>query len=88
MFSPYVFPVTASTFNFASPVFVAVTIIGVIMWWITPEENWLSREFVDLARKGIQVGSDDDLTGEKGEGSAEAEAEVEATTPAESVARA
>lgn len=67
MFSPYVFPVTASTFNFASPVFVGVTIIGVVSWYFTPEERWLSRDFIAQARAGIQVGSDDDLTGEKGE---------------------
>lgn len=52
MFSPYVFPVTAETFNFASPVFVAVTLMGVASWWIVPEERWLSKEFIRSAQIG------------------------------------
>lgn len=62
MFSPYVWPVTAETFNFSCVLFVFVTIIGVVSWFIVPESKWLSREFVAQARAGIQVGSDDDLT--------------------------
>lgn len=83
MFSPYTFPVSAATFNFASPVFVGVTILGVVSWWFTPEDRWLSREFIAQARAGIQVASDEDLTGEKGEGSPSA-----STTTAETAARA
>jgi hypothetical protein len=62
MFSPYVWPVTAETFNFSSVLFVFVTLIGVVSWYIVPESKWLSREFVAQARAGIRVGSDDDLT--------------------------
>lgn len=62
MFSPYVWPVTAETFNFSSVLFVFVTIIGAVSWFIVPESKWLSRDFVAQARAGIQVGSDDDLT--------------------------
>ncbi|SGZ26969.1 BQ5605_C025g10013 [Microbotryum silenes-dioicae] len=49
MFSPYTFPVTAQTFNFAAPVFVGITICGIISWWIVPEERWLSKEFIQAA---------------------------------------
>lgn len=62
MFSPYVWPVTPETFNFSSVLFVFVTIIGVVSWYIVPESRWLSRDFIDQARAGIKVGSDDDLT--------------------------
>lgn len=58
MFSPYVYPVTAQTFNFASPVFAAVTLMGVISWWIVPEERWLSKEFIQQAQAGIEITSE------------------------------
>ncbi|KAG6896856.1 hypothetical protein C0992_005603 [Termitomyces sp. T32_za158] len=44
--SPFFFPVTAETFNFACVIFGAVTIFGIISWWITPEEKWLRHELV------------------------------------------
>ncbi|KAG5732263.1 Eukaryotic translation initiation factor 5B [Termitomyces sp. T112] len=46
MISPFFFPVTAETFNFACVIFGAVTIFGIISWWLTPEDKWLRREFV------------------------------------------
>lgn len=64
MFSPYVFPVTAQTFNFSCVIFAFVTLLGVVMYLITPEDRWLSREFIAQARAGITVGSDDSLVGE------------------------
>ncbi|KAK7471228.1 hypothetical protein VKT23_002636 [Stygiomarasmius scandens] len=44
--SPFFFPVTAETFNFACVIFGAVTIFGILSWWFTPEEKWLRREVV------------------------------------------
>ncbi|KAJ7590559.1 gamma-aminobutyric acid transporter [Mycena floridula] len=47
MISPFFFPVTSETFNFAPVIFGAVTILGVISWWLTPEQNWLRKEQVE-----------------------------------------
>ncbi|KAM0746497.1 gamma-aminobutyric acid transporter [Meredithblackwellia eburnea MCA 4105] len=46
LFSPYEWPVTAQNFNFSSVIFGAVTIFGIISWWIVPEANWLSRRAI------------------------------------------
>ncbi|KAF7364728.1 Gamma-aminobutyric acid transporter [Mycena venus] len=46
MISPFFFPVTAETFNFAPVIFGAVTIFGVASWYVTPEDKWLRRELV------------------------------------------
>ncbi|KAJ7852785.1 amino acid permease-domain-containing protein [Mycena olivaceomarginata] len=46
MISPFFFPVTAETWNFAPVIFGAVTIFGVISWYFTPEDKWLRRELV------------------------------------------
>jgi translation initiation factor 5B len=47
--SPYFFPVTADTFNFASVIFGAVSLFGVASWWLTPAEKWLRQEQVEQA---------------------------------------
>ncbi|KAG8935867.1 hypothetical protein FRC02_005866 [Tulasnella sp. 418] len=52
MISPFFFPVTAETFNFAGVIFGAVTIFAVITWWFTPPERWLRTELVNAARQG------------------------------------
>ncbi|KAJ7867058.1 gamma-aminobutyric acid transporter [Mycena leptocephala] len=44
MISPFFFPVTAETFNFAPVIFGAVTIFGIVSWYFTPEDKWLRRE--------------------------------------------
>ncbi|KAJ7638435.1 amino acid transporter [Roridomyces roridus] len=41
MISPFYFPVTSETFNFASVIFGAVTIFGIASWYFTPEDKWL-----------------------------------------------
>ncbi|KAL7816860.1 amino acid/polyamine transporter I [Trichoderma aethiopicum] len=41
LFSPYVFPVTGETLNYAPVIMGAVTIFAVISWWVIPEERWL-----------------------------------------------
>ncbi|KAJ6464674.1 gamma-aminobutyric acid transporter [Mycena vitilis] len=46
MISPFFFPVTAETFNFAPVIFGTVTIFGVVSWYFTPEDKWLRRELV------------------------------------------
>jgi len=43
MLSPFTFPVTAATFNFACVIFGGVTVFGITTWYFTPEEKWLPR---------------------------------------------
>ncbi|KAI0662858.1 hypothetical protein C8Q70DRAFT_1042556 [Cubamyces menziesii] len=42
--SPFQFPTNAETFNFACVILGAVTIFGIISWYIIPEDKWLRRE--------------------------------------------
>ncbi|KAL4075578.1 hypothetical protein J3A83DRAFT_4356844 [Scleroderma citrinum] len=44
--SPFYFPVTADTFNFAVVIFGAITIFAFLSWYLIPEEKWLRREQV------------------------------------------
>lgn len=44
MLSPFFFPVTAETFNFACVIFGSITIFGILSWYFTPAEKWLRRE--------------------------------------------
>jgi len=44
--SPFTFPVTAETFNFASVIFGSITIFALISWWLIPEEKWLRKKFL------------------------------------------
>ena len=41
LFSPIQFPVTADTFNYSCVIFGAITIFGIVTWWVTPEDRWL-----------------------------------------------
>lgn len=45
-FSPFQFPVTATNFNFACVIFVAVTIMAIVSYYVIPEENWLARRSI------------------------------------------
>ncbi|KAF2424507.1 amino acid transporter [Tothia fuscella] len=40
LFSPLYFPVTAEGFNYSPVIFAAVTLFGLLSWWIIPEEKW------------------------------------------------
>ncbi|KAF9518418.1 hypothetical protein BS47DRAFT_1371047 [Hydnum rufescens UP504] len=44
--SPFTFPVTAQTLNFAGVIFGAVTLIAIVTWYVTPEDRWLRREHI------------------------------------------
>ncbi|KAJ6516258.1 gamma-aminobutyric acid transporter [Mycena sanguinolenta] len=55
MISPFFFPVTAETFNFAPVIFGAVTIFGVASWYFTPEDKWLRRELVLQAATAVHA---------------------------------
>jgi hypothetical protein len=49
MVSPFYFPVTADTFNFAPVILGAVTIFAVFTWYFTPANNWLRQEQIEQA---------------------------------------
>ncbi|KAL8292848.1 hypothetical protein RQP46_000542 [Phenoliferia psychrophenolica] len=59
LFSPFTFPVTAQNFNFSSVIFVAITLMGVVSWWVVPEKNWLARRAGVL---DVVEGRDDDAS--------------------------
>jgi amino acid transporter len=44
LYSPYEFPVTASTFNYAPVIMGAVTIFALLSWWLIPEDRWLPSQ--------------------------------------------
>ncbi|KAF9526273.1 hypothetical protein CPB83DRAFT_770518 [Crepidotus variabilis] len=46
MLSPFFFPVSAETFNFAVVIFGSITVFGIFSWYFTPLEKWLRREQV------------------------------------------
>ncbi|KAK0875356.1 hypothetical protein LTR87_010846 [Friedmanniomyces endolithicus] len=41
LFSPLYFPVTGATFNYSPVIFAAITLFGLLTYWLTPEEQWL-----------------------------------------------
>lgn len=61
LISPYYFPVSVDTFNFAPVIFGAVTIFGVIAYFIVPEDKWLSR------RKLIEINQNEAWEREEGQ---------------------
>jgi translation initiation factor 5B len=51
MVSPFYFPVTADTFNFAPVILGAVTIFAVLTWYFTPASKWLRQEQIEQAMR-------------------------------------
>lgn len=49
MISPFYFPVTAETFNFACVILGSVTIFAILSWYFIPPEKWLRQEQVERA---------------------------------------
>ncbi|OJA18356.1 hypothetical protein AZE42_00733 [Rhizopogon vesiculosus] len=50
--SPFVFPVSAETFNFSVVIFGAISIFALLSWYFTPEDKWLRR---DQILKGLET---------------------------------
>lgn len=46
LYSPYIFPVEASTLNYAPVIMAIVTIFALISWWILPAESWLPNKSI------------------------------------------
>jgi len=51
MISPFYFPVTASTFNFACVIFGSVTIFAILSWYFVPAHKWLRQEQIERAMR-------------------------------------
>jgi translation initiation factor 5B len=51
MISPFYFPVTAGTFNFACVIFGAVTTFAILTWYFTPADKWLRQEQIERAMR-------------------------------------
>jgi hypothetical protein len=58
MISPFFFPVTAGTFNFACVIFGAVTIFAILTWYFTPPNKWLRQEQVEQAMRAAEGNPD------------------------------
>lgn len=44
LFSPYAFPVTGETLNYAPVIMGIVTIFGLVSWWVIPADKWLPSQ--------------------------------------------
>ncbi|TXB96425.1 hypothetical protein FocTR4_00015909 [Fusarium oxysporum f. sp. cubense] len=44
LYSPYVFPVTAESLNYAPIIMAGTTILALLTWWFTPADKWLPSQ--------------------------------------------
>jgi len=47
--SPFFYPVTADTFNFACTIFGSVSIFAILSWYFIPPDKWLRQEQIERA---------------------------------------
>ncbi|KAI9049702.1 hypothetical protein LZ554_005856 [Drepanopeziza brunnea f. sp. 'monogermtubi'] len=68
LFSPYEFPVTGATLNYAPVIMSAVTIFALLSWWFTPADAWLSKQHItEILDRGTRPGEDSgDVSGAEG----------------------
>ncbi|KAF8855768.1 putative amino acid permease [Acephala macrosclerotiorum] len=65
LFSPYEWPVTTETLNYAPVIMGAVTIFAWLSWWFTPADAWLSKKHIEHILdnpnndEGVRVDSDE-----------------------------
>lgn len=80
LFSPLEFPVTAQNFNFACAIFGFVTILGIVSYFLIPEERWLAARQIGaileatnlpVMPKNKRKQSDNDSMGREANGSGE-----------------
>ncbi|KAI0057772.1 amino acid transporter [Artomyces pyxidatus] len=58
LISPFYFPVSAQSFNFACVIFGFVTIFAIVSWWLTPAEKWLRQQQIEQAFHSTEGRSD------------------------------
>lgn len=51
--SPYAFPVTGATLNYAGIILGAITIFGFVSWWLVPEDRWLEKKRLLAVERAI-----------------------------------
>ncbi|CZR56112.1 related to GABA transport protein [Phialocephala subalpina] len=66
LFSPYEWPVTGETLNYAPVIMGAVTIFAWLSWWFTPADAWLSKQHIEHILdhdndEGVFVESDENV---------------------------
>ncbi|KAE9367929.1 amino acid transporter [Stipitochalara longipes BDJ] len=59
LFSPYEFPVTGATLNYAPIIMAGVTIFALLSWWFTPEDAWLSKKHISHFLEADSSGGDE-----------------------------
>lgn len=88
LFSPYAFPVTGETLNYAPIIMAGVTIFALLSYFIMPEDAWLPRNRISnfIDSKGVVSTSVDEVGGRSSEvrRSPEPEPEPQTKNPAES----
>ncbi|QLI71075.1 Thiamine transporter thi9 [Metarhizium brunneum] len=57
LYSPYTFPVSAATFNYAPVIMGIVTIFALLSWWFIPAERWLPSERIQQTLDAKTPGS-------------------------------
>ncbi|KAH6880347.1 amino acid/polyamine transporter I [Thelonectria olida] len=66
LYSPYIFPVTGETLNYAPVIMAGTTILALFSWWFVPADRWLPSQWIqqtldaDSNRKGQE---EDENTG-------------------------
>ncbi|KAK4055571.1 hypothetical protein OIV83_000117 [Microbotryomycetes sp. JL201] len=55
LLSPYVFPVTAQTFNFSPVILGAVTIMAIVSYFVIPEDRWLAKRSLRSIVEGSEA---------------------------------
>lgn len=61
LYSPYSFPVSASTLNYAPVIMGIVTIFAFISWWFIPAQRWLPSERIQETLNARSPSSQQDL---------------------------
>ncbi|KIW06077.1 uncharacterized protein PV09_03248 [Verruconis gallopava] len=54
LFSPLYFPVSGSTFNYSPVIFGAITIFGIVSWWVIPEDKWLPTARLRKVQQAVE----------------------------------
>ncbi|KAH0592410.1 hypothetical protein MHUMG1_09796 [Metarhizium humberi] len=62
LYSPYTFPVSAATFNYAPVIMGIVTIFALLSWWFIPAERWLPSERIQQTLDAKTPGSQQSLS--------------------------
>ncbi|EFW99455.1 amino acid permease [Grosmannia clavigera kw1407] len=57
LYSPYEFPVTAQTLNYAPVIMVIVTIFAIISWWWIPASEWLPSQRIQATLEAPDLSS-------------------------------